>query len=80
MSAIEDLQNAVTNVNTNVSDGFAAITSALAELATDIANLPQNADVEAEAARLSGIAQTISDSTATFAQTIRDAIPTPPTP
>jgi len=80
MSSIENLQNAVNAVGTSVTDGFAAITAAMDELATDIENLPQNADIDAEAARLSGIATTISTSTATFAQSIRDALPTPPTP
>ena len=80
MSAIEDLRNAVNTVETSQQAGFEAVSSALAELATDIENLPQNADVAAEASRLSGIATTISEASATFAQTIRDAVPTPETP
>jgi phage-related protein len=76
MGAIENLRSAVDSVGSNTSAGFSAIQSAMEELATDIANLPQNADVEAEAQRLSAAAQTIADGTAQFAQNIRDAIPT----
>lgn len=76
MSAIDNLKDAVSGIETNVNDGFSAIQAAMQELATDIQNLPTNSDVEAEAARLSGIATAIADGTASFAQSIKDAIPT----
>jgi len=78
MSAIDELRAAVDANSTTAADGFAAIASALAELATDIENLPQNEDVSAEATRLSGVTSTIATATTAFAQQIRDAIATPP--
>lgn len=79
MSAIDELRAAVENNATTAAGGFAAIGSALQELATDIANLPQNSDVQAEAARLTEVTNTIASQTAAFSQQIRDALPTPPT-
>lgn len=78
MSAIDNLKSAVDSNAATAADGFAAIGSALEELATDIQNLPQNADVEAEAVRLSGVTNSIAEHTAAFAQQIRDAVATPP--
>jgi N-acetylglucosamine kinase-like BadF-type ATPase len=78
MNALETLQNAVTDQSVAVAEGFEAIGSALTELASDVANLPANADVETEAARLSQNTETIRNLTAQFAQQVRDAIPTAP--
>lgn len=80
MSAIDNLRNAISGVETNVADGFTALQGAVDELASDIANLPANKDVEAEAARLSNVAANISSGIATFSQGIRDAIPTETVP
>ena len=77
MSAIDNLRASVDAVNTSATDGFAAIQSAMTELATDITNLPQNADVQTEADRLAASATAIGTAAGTFAQAIRDAIPTP---
>lgn len=78
MSAIENLQTAVTDNATATADGFAAVNSAMEELASDIQNLPQAADVQAEAERLAANTEVIRNATATLAQAVRDAIPTAP--
>ena len=80
MSAIDTLKTAVDQDIAASTAGFDAIGSAMQELSSDIANLPQAADVEAEAARLSQNAATITDAFNTAAQSIRDALPTEPAP
>lgn len=76
MSATERLTAAVNDVNTSVSEGFTKLGEAMEELATDISNLPDAYDVDAEAERLSETANTIREATATFATAIKAALPT----
>lgn len=78
MGAIDTLRTAVNTLNTTAADGFSAMESAFAELASDIAGIPANADVEAEAARVSATAADLGTLSAAFAQRLRDAIPTAP--
>lgn len=78
MSAIENLRTAVNNVQTTATDGFAAMELAFTELATDIGAIPASQDVDAEAARLSGVATALGASAASFSQRLRDALPTAP--
>jgi methyl-accepting chemotaxis protein len=86
MSAIDDLRTQVLAVETNTASlatGLVALNDAMQELATDLANLPQNADVAAEAVRLAGSASAIGNAGTTLvgvAQAIRDAVPTPTPP
>jgi len=76
MGAIDNLRSAV-DANTAAStQGFEAIGSAMQELASDIQALPQAADVQAEADRLSANATTISEAFNDASQQIRDALPT----
>lgn len=76
MSEIENLRSAVdANIQAN-AQGFEAIGSALQELTTDIQNLPQATDIQAEADRLAANAQTITNAFTDASQQIRDALPT----
>lgn len=79
MGAIDNLKTAVDNDIAASQAGFEAIGSAMQELADDIQKLPQAADVQAEADRLSTNAQTITDAFTSASQAIRDALPTEPT-
>lgn len=76
MSAIETLRTAVNGLETTSAEGLAAMESAFTELAADIANIPNNSDVEAEAARLSNVATSLGEFTAGFGQRLRDLVPT----
>jgi hypothetical protein len=74
--AVDRLKAAVNADITANQDGFTAFEDALKELASDIADLPDADDVDAEATRLSENTTKIQEAFATAAQQIRDAIPT----
>lgn len=82
MGAIDTLNEQVSAIGTSVNglaDGLVALSEAQTELASDIANLPQEKDVKAAAEALAPKAQAIADAASTIAsaaQSIRDAIPT----
>lgn len=75
---IENLRTAVNSVQTTTEAGNAALESAFAELASDIAALPGASDVGAEAARLSAQVTQMQAASVAFAQRLRDAVPTAP--
>lgn len=76
MSALDNLRTAVNNVHTTFEQGQVANEEAFAELASDIANIPSNADVQAEADRVAALATAIGAANVAFAQRIKDALPT----
>jgi len=78
VSAIDDLRDAIDDVENVTTTGFAALVAALEELADDIDDLPNNDDVEAEAERLASITRELATGMTVVSQAIRDAVPTEP--